>query len=135
MSAKADVEAAIHRFFQAMDMQDLERMADVVAHDAEMVHIGTDTGEVWRGWEELRAATVEQFEELQAYDADVQDLHIQISASGTVAWYAHRLDARIVSDGRVQTWTGARFTGVFERRGGQWKMVQTHVSLPESAGA
>lgn len=133
MPAEADVEATIRNFFRALDTQDLALMREVVAHDAEMVHVGTDTGEIWRGWDELLSATEEQFEGLESYEADIRDLQMTVSASGDVAWYFHRLDARIASQGKTQTWQGARFTGVLEKRHGAWKMVQTHVSLPESA--
>lgn len=133
MSPEEAVEAAIRQFFRAMDTQHLALMKQVVAHDAEMVHIGTDADEIWRGWDDLWAATLEQFEHLEAYEATLRDLTIHHSRSGDVAWYFHLLDARITSRGTTTTWQGARFTGVFERRDGQWKMVQTHVSLPESA--
>lgn len=126
------VRSAIEQFFHAMDTQDFDLMTSLIAHDAEMIHIGTDTGEIWRGWDELREATEEQFETLDYYTASIRDLTIHLSDSGDVAWYAHLLDARIKSDGPEIVWKGARFTGVFERRDGRWKMVQSHVSIPES---
>ena len=130
---KAEVKTAIEQFFQAMDTQDLALMKRLVARDAEMVHIGTDAGEIWRGWDHLWRATQEQFEALEYYKAEIHDLTICLSQSDEVAWYFHRLNARIKSAGRPeQVWQGARFTGVFERRAGQWKMVQTHVSNPAS---
>lgn len=136
MTPEAEVEATIEQFFHSMDTQDLELMEKLSAHDKDMIHIGTDTSEIWKGWDALHAATIEQFEGLEYYEAEVKDLQINVSRSGEVAWYAHRLDARIKSRGRdEQVWTGARFTGVMERRNGQWVMVQTHVSLPESASA
>ena len=131
---EAEIEAAIRQFFYSMDTQDFETMERLVAHDPEMVHIGTDTGEIWRGWDDLCRATVEQFEGLEYYKAEIKDLQVNFSASGQVAWYSHLLDARIKSIERdEQVWQGARFTGVFEKRGGRWVMMQTHVSLPESA--
>ena len=131
---RTKVKAAIEQFFRAMDTQDIEAMERLVAHDAEMVHIGTDTGEIWRGGEDLHKATVEQFDGLEYYKAEIKNLQINVAASGEVAWYAHLLDARIKSEGRdEQRWKDARFTGVFEKRGDNWLMVQTHVSLPESA--
>lgn len=136
MSApERDIQAAIERFFHAMDTQNYDLMADLIAHDATMVHIGTDVGEIWRGWDELRRATEEQFASLRYYKATIRELSIHFSRSGDVAWYSHLLDARIQSDGPEVVWRGARFTGVFEQREGRWKMVQSHVSLPESAGS
>jgi ketosteroid isomerase-like protein len=106
-----------------MDTQDFDLMQQIVARNADMVHIGTDTGEIWRGWEELRETTAEQFEGLEYYEAQVRNLSVRVSRTGNVAWYAHLLDARIKSDGREeQRWQGARFTGVLEKKegGGRW---------------
>lgn len=130
----ADVESVIQQFFRAMDTQDMALMERIVAHDADLVHIGTDDGEIWRGGEDLWTATETQFENLEYYKASIRDLTVNLARSGAVAWYFHLLDARIKSAGKAEVrWDGARFTGVVERRNGRWVMVQTHVSLPESA--
>jgi len=127
-----DVRRTIEQFFDAMDAQDFSLLRRVIAHDADMVHIGTDRGEVWRGWKDLRASAVEQFDELRFYNATIRDLTIRTDSDETVAWYSHLLDAEIGAEDGVQTWQGARFTGVLERRERGWVIVQTHVSLPES---
>lgn len=97
-----------------------------------MIHIGTDVGEIWKGRESLMSATEEQFQKLEYYKATIRDLTINLSRSGEYAWYYHLLDARIKSGGDEEIWQGARFTGVLEKRDGDWMLVQTHVSLPES---
>lgn len=133
---EADVRDVIDAFFRALDTQNFDLMQQITGRDADMVHIGTDVGEIWNGWDELRATTREQFEGLEYYEAQVRDLSVHVSPAGDVAWYAHLLDARIKSKGSAEhRWQGARFTGVLERREGRWVMVQTHVSLPESASS
>lgn len=127
-----DVRRTIEQFFDAVDAQDVSLLRRVIAHDADMVHIGTDRGEIWRGWKDLRSSAVEQFDELRFYNATIRDLTIRTDSDETVAWYSHLLDADIGSEDGVQTWQGARFTGVLERRERGWVIVQTHVSLPES---
>ncbi|SMO47305.1 nuclear transport factor 2 family protein [Fodinibius sediminis] len=129
---KNEIRATIEQFFTALDKQEFKLMNNIIAHDTEMVHIGTDRDEIWKGWQVLRTATVEQFKELEYYDADIKNLQINLSDTGQVAWYAHLLDARIKSNGREHRWLDARFTGVLEKRNGQWVLVQTHVSLPEA---
>lgn len=130
--ARHEVKAVLEVFFRALDTRDMARIEQVVAHDPEMVHIGTARDEIWRGWDSLREATREQFAGLEAYEATIRELTVHLSPGGEVAWYAHLLDARIRSRGREHVWRGARFTGVLERREGRWVMVQTHVSLPEA---
>lgn len=132
MNAKSQVASTIKQFFRAMDTQDLELMKDLLPKENEMIHIGTDKGEIWKGWETLIEATREQFEDLEHYKANIRDLTINISKSGDTAWYFHLLDADIKSAGNATNWDNARFTGVLEKRGGQWKLMQTHVSIPDS---
>lgn len=130
-----EVRTTVEQFFSSMNHQDFELMEHIMAHDDTMVHIGTDSDEIWKGWDELRTATAEQFKELQYYKAQIKDLQITVSATGRAAWYSHRLDARIKANETVIKWQDARFTGVLEKRQGCWKFVQTHVSLPESTPA
>ncbi|MCG2589868.1 nuclear transport factor 2 family protein [Rhodohalobacter sulfatireducens] len=132
MSPKEKIEETIQKFFHSMDVQDFELMKEVTAQKEDVVHIGTDSEEIWRGWSELNKATKEQFENLKFYKSNIRELSIHISDSGSVAWYSHLLDAKIKSDTTVQTWKGARFTGVLENIDRQWQIVQTHVSIPES---
>lgn len=132
MTPKEEVEQTIRNFFHSMDVQDFDLMKEVTAQKENMVHIGTDTDEIWRGWSELNEATVEQFENLEFYKATIRELSIHLSNTGQVAWYSHLLDAKIKSGMNLQTWKGARFTGVLENMDGNWQLVQTHVSIPES---
>lgn len=130
-SSEEEVKTIIQQFFSSMNNQDFKLMEHVVANDDRMVHIGTDKDEIWKGWDELHAATLEQFDGLEYYKAEVKDLQIHVSATGKVAWYSHLLDARIKANGNTTKWKEARFTGVLEKREGQWKLVQTHVSHPD----
>ena len=132
MSPKEEIKNTIQNFFHSLDTQDFALMEQVTAQKENMVHIGTDSDEIWRGWSELNEATQEQFKNLQFYKANIRDLSIQLSNSGSIAWYSHLLDAQIKSKNHIQTWNGARFTGVLEKIDGSWQIVQTHVSLPES---
>jgi ketosteroid isomerase-like protein len=126
-----EIESVIRNFFMALDTQNLELMEAIIGRKEEMVHIGTAKGEVWRGWEELHKATVEQFKKLEYYKANIQNLRITIADSGDVAWYSHLLNARIKTEGKEHILKDARFTGVLEKTAGRWVMLQTHVSVPE----
>ena len=132
MTARDDIERTIKQFFHSMDTQNYELMKKLIAPRADMVHIGTDKDEIWQGWSELKEATKEQFDNLEYYKADIYDLEISIADSGHIAWYYHRLDARIKSNGKEHSWKGARFTGVLVQKGKEWQIVQSHVSIPET---
>lgn len=133
MTAKEEVRERIQQFFQAMDTQNLSMMEELIPRSETTVHVGTDKNEIWKGWKVLQEATRQQFENLDYYKANIHDLTITISDNQKVAWYFHRLDAEIKSGASITRWQGARFTGVLEKENGQWKLAQTHVSIPESA--
>lgn len=133
MSIKEEVTSTIEQFFHAMDTQNLSLMRELIPRSESMVHIGTDEGEIWKGWQMLNEATDKQFDGLEYYKADIRDLTIHVSKSEDVAWYFHLLDAEIKSNGNITCWKGARFTGVLEKENGHWVMAQTHVSIPGSA--
>jgi ketosteroid isomerase-like protein len=132
MTPKEKIEETIRKFFYSMDAQDFKLMEQVTAQKEDMVNIGTDTDEIWRGWSELNEAIIEQFKNLEFYKTTIRELSIHLSKTGQVAWYSHLLDAKIKSKTDVQIWKGARFTGVLEMTDGNWQIVQTHVSIPES---
>lgn len=127
---KDEIKSTIEQFFEALDTQNLELMKKLIPDDESIVHIGTDSDEIWRGSEELNRSTEEQFRRLEYYEANIHNLTINISQSEDVAWYFHLLDARIMSGGTETVWKDARFTGVLEKRNGRWFLVQTHVSIP-----
>ena len=133
MTTEQEVRATIEAFFDAMNNQDLEAMQNLIPKTDKTVHVGTDEGEIWKGWETLNNATKKQFKGLEYYKADIRDLTVDVAESGDVAWYFHKLDAEIKSQGNITHWQGARFTGVLQKIDGQWVMQQTHVSIPESA--
>lgn len=81
-----------------------------------MVHIGTDSDEIWKGWTHLWQDTRKQFKRLQYYKARIHDLTVNFSTSGDTAWYFHLLDDRIKSKGSSETvCKGTRFTSVLHK--------------------
>lgn len=126
-----EIETLINRFFTALDKQDLETMVEITAHDPQMVHIGTESGEYWVGWDQLKRDTIEMFESLESYDAEISDMSVHTGPSGDAAWFAFMLDAEITSAGKTSRIKNGRFTGAAEMRNGSWLLAQTHLSIPE----
>lgn len=59
----------------------------------------------------------------------IRDLRINLSASGTVAWWSAMLDDCGSYGGQEFCWKDCRWTGVVEKRGGKWVIVQGHFSF------
>lgn len=62
-------------------------------------------------------------------DFEIRNLRLDISETGTVAWWSCLLDEAASWDGRPIGWKDARWTGVLEKRSGRWLIVQMHFSF------
>jgi hypothetical protein len=61
---------------------------------------------------------------------EIRQLQINISETGTVAWFNARLDDFNLWQGQPADWEDVRWTGVLEKRSGDWVIVQMHFSEP-----
>ena len=64
----------------------------------------------------------------KAYGYDIRDLRLVTSRSGNVAWFSAIVDDEGEFDGEPWGVKDVRWTGVLERRGGKWRIVQQHMS-------
>lgn len=69
-------------------------------------------------------------DDLKAIKTEIKDLRINLSESGTVAWFSAILDDIGEWRGHEYKWKNSRWTGVLEKRNGKWLIVQMHFSLP-----
>lgn len=69
-------------------------------------------------------------DDLKAIKTEIKNLKINLSESGTVAWFSTLLDDIGEWKGEPYRWENSRWTGVLEKRNGEWVIVQMHFSLP-----
>ena len=62
------------------------------------------------------------FSQGQGWTYHPRDRHVQISADGGSAWFDELLDNAKYGE--------CRGTGVLQRRGGEWKIEQYHLTIP-----
>jgi len=83
---------------------------------------------------------IKQFKEAERFWLDPRfkhvkfetwDMHISISQNGNVAWYYCMLNDVNDWEGQSASWENTRWTGVLEKRNGNWRMVQMHFSYAE----
>jgi hypothetical protein len=70
-------------------------------------------------------------EHFKALECNIRDMRIQFSKGGDVAWYSCYLDDISEWDGQRSGWQNVRWTGVLEKKGGSWLIMQMHFSYPE----
>ncbi len=105
-------------------------LESLFAHDAELFIFHPDSKSTVVGWD----AFVKLFDfwmdpRFRATSFDVRDLRITFSRTLDVAWFSAILDDFADWDGKPGGWKDTRWTGVLEKRGGKWVIVQMHFSF------
>jgi ketosteroid isomerase-like protein len=101
----------------------------IMAHDPALFIFNPDSKSVI-GWDAfVKGFDVWMDPRFKATSLDVRDLRVSFSPSGEVAWYSAILDDLGEWDGKPVGWKDTRWTGVLEKRGGAWVIVQMHFSF------
>lgn len=128
--SKHNLKNAVDQLMGAFEKESVEMFDAVMAKDSDMVSFGTDASERWVGFDEVRSSFAKQVGAFEVERIDTKSQVIKASSSGEVAWFSQVVDWHISSDGNSQTISGIRVTGVLEKRGTEWKIVQFHTSAP-----
>ena len=125
-----NLKNAVDQLMGAFEKESVVMFDDVMAKDSDMVSFGTDASERWVGFDEVRDSFAKQVGAFEVERIDTKAQVIKASNSGEVAWFSQVVDWHISSGGNSQTISGIRVTGVLEKRGTEWKIVQFHTSAP-----
>ena len=125
----AIIEKVIRNSIGWAKEKDLRLLYSVIADDSSYLEV-QPTNRVVKGIAEFRKA--EEFwmhPEFRAVRFDTRDMTINISQSGTVAWWYCILDDINTWKGQPANWENTRWTGVLEKRNSNWVIVQMHFSF------
>lgn len=123
------IEKAIHGAIGWAKNKDFKLLYSIIANDSNYLEVDPTPGLI-RGFDEFRKN--EAFwgnPDFKAIRYEIRDLKIQISQSGTVAWWYCILDDINEWKGQPANWENTRWTGVTEKRNGKWVIVQQHFSF------
>jgi ketosteroid isomerase-like protein len=123
----AAVAEAIDAYIDAVETEDLEAYARVVAHDPDLAWYGSMPGQIV-GWGEVESVIREMFDALSKIRIAQTDLRIHVSPDRSLAWATGPWDFRAkVGDEAIVEPT--RCTWVLERREVRWVIVHWHKSV------
>ncbi len=112
--------------------KDLDRLLQIFANDDDLLiwWVGSNGGA--DGIDELKhtAKTVWMKDNFKATTFEFRDLRIRFSKDGTMAWFSCHLDDCGIWNEEEFCVADVRNTGVLEKRGDQWTIVQSHASWP-----
>lgn len=101
----------------------------IIANDSNYLEVDPEN-RIVRGFKEFKRN--EAFfadPRFKAIRYEIRDLKINLSQSGTVAWYFCVLDDINEWNGQPACWMNTRWTGVLEKREKKWVIVQMHFSF------
>ncbi len=121
-----EILAALKEFDRVSRERDLSGMLRLFAQEG-VIFVGTESGGMARGREELQSFFEDHFSEPIAYGLRWEKVSVEVF--GDVAW--------AFSDCHIETMSAAgqhehpyRVTGIFQRVGGKWLWVHYHGSEP-----
>jgi len=133
--AKAAVNSVLNLLCESFDTENMDLFSKLIAHDPDIIVFGTDAAERFVGYEPFAESVKKQFESFEEAKYTSRERVIKVHKSGEVAWASMLVDVRGKTQGQPFAVEGWRITGVFEKRDGNWVVVQWHVSAPVSGQA
>jgi uncharacterized protein (TIGR02246 family) len=127
---KAAVKAVFDDWLICLETEDIELFSKIIAPDDDMVVIATDAAEYFIGQEPFKESMQKQFDAFEKMEFSIKELSIKVHRSGEVAWLSSQLDVKVTAKDEILSLEGMRFTGVMEKRTGNWVIVQLHASVP-----
>lgn len=127
------IEKAIHGSIGWAKDKDFGLLYRIIANDPEYLEVDPAPG-VIRGFDQFKKnEAIWGSPDFKAVRYEIRDLKINLSASGDVAWFYCLLDDVNEWKGRPASWLNTRWTGVLEKRKGNWVIVQMHFSFAQQS--
>jgi ketosteroid isomerase-like protein len=130
---KVRVEKVIRASIEWAMNKDTALLYRSFANDSTLFWFSPDNAGTIRGFDAFKQQVEQIFMNpaFKAVGSEFKDLDVHFSHSGDVAWYACILNDRNTWNGQPANWENVRWTGVLEKRDGNWVIVQMHFSHSE----
>ncbi len=129
-SEKIKVKHVVDEFYKIWETKDMNLLSSIVAHDKDMVNYGINYDLVFVGWNALRDSIAKMWSVMENTKVNIRNQVINIDPHGYVAWYSEMCDMDVSYGGHPMKIYNQRYTGVLQKRNGNWVIVQFHHSIP-----
>ncbi|MEA3504815.1 MAG: nuclear transport factor 2 family protein [Bacteroidota bacterium] len=126
----SDVQLLLEKYIIANETKNIELIKEIWAPDDNIMIFGTESDEKLVGWKQIQNTFIRQFESFEETYISVTDQNISLNCNNNIAWFSEILNYNYTLDGQAKRFEGLRFTGVIEKRGEKWHIVQSHMSVP-----
>ncbi len=124
-----EVKDWLNAYAKAYEKKDLNALMSMIAPDATTVFVDSDPQGRHVGADAIKNAYQTEFGQIQS--VVLEYTWLSASSKGDLAWFATELTAK-VDLGKEKFQVPGRWTGVLEKRGGKWLIIQSHFSYTAS---
>ena len=129
---KEKVTLVLEKYVIAMEKQDMDLVQEIWASEPDIKVFGTNSDEKIIGWEQIRSTLQRQFDSFDDTYISVRDQVVDVNETGNTAWFSEIMNYNYIYQGEAKQFEGIRFTGVLNKKDGEWFIVQSHISIPAS---
>ncbi|MGQ1786671.1 MULTISPECIES: nuclear transport factor 2 family protein [unclassified Saccharicrinis] len=126
---KKDVALVLDSLLLSQEKGDFALFSSCFANQEDVVHIGTDLDEYWESRSNFMNHMKHMVDRRKGLKIMSDNTRIQISDIGDTAWYTQLIDTSIETKGDPFRLEGFRHSGVMVKNNGEWKIVQSHISV------
>jgi ketosteroid isomerase-like protein len=130
---RGEVEKVIRASIEWAMTKNTDLLYRSFVHDSTLFWFSPDNAGTVRGFDAFKQQVEQIFMNpaFKAVGSEFINLDVHLSRSGDVAWYSCILNDRNTWKGQPADWEGVRWTGVLEKRDGNWMIMQMHFSYSE----
>ena len=122
-----EIEDFLQHRLDAISNKDLNALMDTLAPDDDVVMLGNSHDERWVGREQIKEIFAKQISEFESETSKL--IWRSIGYKGDIAWFSGAvLVNKQTKEGSAEL--KLNWSGVMEKRGGKWMLLQSHFSLP-----
>lgn len=131
MEEKKKVGAFVKKFLDTWMNYDTNGLKGMIAEEKNAAHIGTDADEYMVGKKALLARIETIRKTGVGMATKIKQKQINIVGGNRAAHFALKFDTKVYKNGKlVKKINDVRTTGFLVKKGKEWKLASSHVSLP-----
>jgi len=122
-----EVKEFLEGYSKAYAQKDVAAIMAMIGQDADVSFVDSDSERPVQGPDLIKAAYEREFGQVKS--AAIKFPWVAVSSKGDVAWFTAQCVAEVETrEGKMTV--PANWTGVLEKRGGKWLLMQSHLSFP-----
>lgn len=124
------INVLLDKIIDADMQEDISILSRYFVNDSALVWSQGSRAGIRTGWNDFRSAKEKAYSMFDSMSIEVIDRYINVDDLGSVAWFTEYIDANYVVADSLFSMEGIMVSGVLQKPGSDWMIVQYHVRYP-----